>query len=73
MPEQIKKTWRYQILYLRALGDYELIKNGGIPNEKTDEMFGQLSNIYLTERNTGYAVAPFTRESFLRNRSDGDL
>ena len=73
MPEQIKRTWRYQTLFIRALGDYELVKNGGIPNEKTDAIFGRLSNIYLSEKNTDYVVAPFTRESFLRNRSDGDL
>ena len=48
-------------------------KNGGIPNEKKDEIFGQLSDIYLSEKNTDYVVAPFTRASFLRNRADGDL
>lgn len=73
LSKEIKENWRYRMLYLRALGDYELMKNGGEPNEKTDEIYGQLADIYLTEENTDYVVAPFTRASFLRNRSEGAL
>lgn len=72
LPETVRENWRYRILYIRATGDFELLKNGGVPNEKTDEIFKGLESIYFAEEAL-YCVSPFTREAFLNNRSTGDL
>ncbi len=44
--ERAKKGWRWRILLLRAMFDYELRINGGVSNEKIDAGFRELSLIY---------------------------
>lgn len=65
--DSAKQNWRYEILYLRALGDYELCKNGGIPNDETDRIYTRLVQIFHAE-NAGYFVSPITREAIMENR-----
>lgn len=67
LPKDIKDDWRYKILCIRAFGDYELYKNNGIANEKTDEIYGMLNEIYYGD-NAYYFLAPYTRKSSLENR-----
>ncbi len=43
---QAKKAWRWRQLYLRALLDSELKTNGGKPNERCNEAFAELIQIY---------------------------
>lgn len=62
-----KQNWRYEILYLRALGDHALCKNGGVPNDETDRIYTRLVQIFHAE-NAGYFVSPITRESIMANR-----
>lgn len=62
-----KQNWRYEILYLRALGDYELCQNEGIPNDETDKIYTRLVQIFHAEK-AGYFVSPITRESIMANR-----
>jgi len=70
LPSSVKKSWRYRQIYIRALGDLALVENGGIPNEKTDALFGQLAEIYHSQ-NAYYYVSPITREAILENRGKG--
>lgn len=70
MPDEIKATWRYQQIYLRALGDWELVKNNGLPNEKTDEIYEKLVDMYYAQ-NAVYVCSPITRESIMENRGGG--
>lgn len=44
--ERTKKGWRWRILLLRAMFDYELRINGGVSNEKIDAGFRELSSMY---------------------------
>lgn len=67
IPNAAKQNWRYEILYLRAWGDYELCKNGGVPNDETDRIYTRLVQIFHAE-NAGYFVSPITRESIMANR-----
>lgn len=67
LPGDIKENWRYKILWIRAVGDYELYKNNGYANEITDKIFGKLREIYFAEK-AFYFLAPYTRESILENR-----
>ena len=46
---QAKTAWRWRQLYLRALLDAELKTNGGKPNERCNEAFAELINIYHAE------------------------
>lgn len=67
LPDYVKNDWRYKILYIRAIGDFELYKNNGVPNGKTDTIYGCLEKIYYGEE-AYYFLAPFTRKSALENR-----
>jgi hypothetical protein len=43
---QTRNSWRWRILYLRALLDAELKTNGGKPNEQCNQAFAELIEIY---------------------------
>lgn len=70
LPQSIKDDWRYKILYIRAVADAELLKNSGVPNEETDKLYSQLTEIYHSEK-AYYFVAPITRKSIMENRGEG--
>ncbi len=44
-----KKRWRWRILILRAMFDFELRKGNGIPNEAVEEGFRELSTMYYAQ------------------------
>jgi len=44
-----RSSWRWRILYLRALIDNELYKNDGVPTPKCDEAFDELTRIYYAD------------------------
>lgn len=67
LPEEVRRDRRYRMLYIRAVGDYALYLAGGVPNETTDRIFGELEGIYYGE-NACYFVAPLTRKSALENK-----
>ncbi len=54
---QAKKAWRWRQLYLRALLDAELKTNGGKPNDRCNEAFAELIEIYHAE-NANPAIRP---------------
>ncbi|MCY3018261.1 MAG: hypothetical protein NTW87_04410 [Planctomycetota bacterium] len=54
---QARRSWRWRLLYLRALLDAELKANGGKPNDRCKEAFAELIKIYHAE-NANPAVRP---------------
>jgi len=54
---QVRKSWRWRLLYLRALLDAELKANGGSPNDRCNEAFAELIGIYHAQ-NADSAVHP---------------
>jgi len=70
MPETVKSQWRYQQIYLRALGDEALVRNNGIPSESSDAILSRLIPMYHAER-AFYFVSPVTRKSVMENRGEG--
>ena len=47
---QARQSWRWRLLYLRALLDAELKMNGGQPNVRCREAFAELIEIYHAQR-----------------------
>lgn len=70
LPQNVRENPRYQMIYIRALGDAALVRNGGIPNEETDRFFSKLVPLYHAE-NAYYFVSPITRDSVMKNRGEG--
>lgn len=61
LPERARSAWRWRILYLRAVIDYELITHPDQPHsDRCDEAFEELTRIYWAE-NTGGPDAPPSR------------
>lgn len=53
----VRKSWRWRHLYLRTLLDAELKANGGRPNDRCQEAFAELIELYHAQH-ADYAVRP---------------
>jgi hypothetical protein len=58
LPEVVRGSWRWRILFLRSMFDYELRKNEGMSNEKTEAGFKELMALYYTSSQTEESVRP---------------
>src|SRR5690606_36778896 len=58
LPERAKASWRWRILYIRAMLDAELKRNGGAPNAACMSGFRELMRIYHVTPKTDPAVSP---------------
>lgn len=58
MPEWARKSWRWRILFIRAMLDAELKANGGSPNEACIQGFTELMKIYHVTKETDPALKP---------------
>ena len=58
LPEWARKSWRWRIVYIRAMLDAELKANGGSPNEACMKGFRELMRIYHTTAKSDPAVRP---------------
>ncbi len=66
LPPRARNAWRWRILYLRALIDFELINHPDQPHsDRCDEAFEELTAIYHAE-NTGGPDAPPSRRCLAR-------
>jgi hypothetical protein len=52
-----RNSWRWRILYLRALLDSELRRNGGRPTKQCEEAFRELTEIYHAQK-AGAPIKP---------------
>ena len=62
-----KSSWRWRILYLRALIDHELLHNNFYVSDKCESYFNELTEIYYAEF-ANYYVAPPTIRSLMKTR-----
>lgn len=58
LPDWARRSWRWRILYIRALLDADLKANGGSPNQACIDGFKELMQIYHTTKNTDPVVKP---------------
>jgi hypothetical protein len=65
-----RASWRWRILYLRALIDDELVKNDFRVSPRCEEAFQELTNIYNAQR-ADMDVSPPTKEAIERHRRGG--
>ena len=63
-----RRSWRWRVLYLRALVDWELARNHYRVSERCEQAFRELTAIYHADQ-AAYWVAPPTGEAILANRS----
>ena len=70
LPEDIRLSWRWVQIYVRAYADDVIANNGGVPSDKSDEILSKLIPIYHAQK-AYYFVCPVTRESILKNRGEG--
>ena len=74
MPEWARHSWRWRILFLRAVIDVELKNNNLEINDKCDEGFEELAEIFHSNGISEFKLSPLTRESIAANRrSENDL
>jgi hypothetical protein len=59
---RIRKAWRWRVLYLRGLIDYELLKHQFQVSERCEEALAELERMYYAAR-ASTAVAPMTRRA----------
>ena len=57
---QARQSWRWRLLYLRALLDAELKANGGAPNDRCQEAFAELIEIYHAQNADPLVRPPVT-------------
>ncbi|MBN2377752.1 MAG: hypothetical protein JXD22_15250 [Sedimentisphaerales bacterium] len=58
LPLWARNSWRWRILYIRAMLDAELKANGGSPNEACKEGFRELIRIYHVNEKSDPVVKP---------------
>lgn len=66
-----RTSWRWRILYLRALVDNELTGNDFRVSSRCEEALQELTNIYYAQKAV-YAVSPPTAEAIERYRRTGE-
>ncbi len=67
MTPQAAVAWRWRVLYLRALIDYELVHHDGAISGRCEEAMYELTAIFHAQQ-AAYTVAPPTRESLRADR-----
>lgn len=67
---QARDSWRWRILYLRALIDSELVKNDFRVSSRCEEAMQELTKIYYAQRAL-FLVSPPTKEAIKRFRERG--
>jgi hypothetical protein len=58
LPDWARKSWRWRILYIRAMLDAELKMNGGSPNQQCIKGFKELMSIYHTTDKSNPVIKP---------------
>jgi hypothetical protein len=58
LPPHVKSSWRWRILFLRALIDKERFKNKGLLTDVCKQAFRELTEIYHAENAEGCVRPP---------------
>jgi hypothetical protein len=67
LPARARASWRWRILYLRALIDDELVKNDFRVSPRCEQALQELTKIYHAQTAI-WAVSPVTKEAIERHR-----
>jgi hypothetical protein len=67
LPPARRASWRWRVLYLRALIDRELAANNGFTTPRSEAAFEELTQLYHAE-NTSLWVSPPTRDALAAKR-----
>jgi hypothetical protein len=67
LPPPVRASWRWRILYLRALVDDELVKNDFRVSPRCEQALQELTKIYHAQKAI-LAVSPVTKENIERHR-----
>ena len=63
LPAWAKNSWRWRLIYLRAVIDFELSHNGGNTNDATEKAMLELVKIYnVSPQTASRRVSPYTDE-----------
>ena len=68
LPPRARACWRWRILFLRAVIDYELINNANQPTDRCDEAYEELLQIFHLEHGW-FCVAPPSRAYLARRQA----
>jgi hypothetical protein len=68
LPPRARASWRWRILYLRALIDDELVNNDSQVSPRCEQAAEELTKIYYAQK-AALAVSPVTKENIERHRS----
>jgi len=63
----VRNSWRWRIIILRGMIDYELYHNDFKSTDRCKEAFEELTNIYFAKKGD-YCVSPPTKKSIDQNR-----
>ncbi len=63
----VQKSWRWRILYLRAIIDHELAHHDSALTDRAEEALQEITKLYHAQ-NAAFPVAPPTREAIKANR-----
>ena len=67
LPDRIRKSWRWRIIYLRAMADLELKKTGYFIREACEKYLEELNRLYCISEDTYLCVSPPTRKAIRRD------
>ncbi len=64
LPEEIRNSWRWRILNIRAKLDRDFRQHGGLPSPECDSLFAELMEIYHAENALDYYLKPVVSNRF---------
>jgi len=67
LPPRVRSSWRWRILYLRALIDDELAKNDFHVSPHAEQALQEITNIFYADKAI-MAVSPVSKEAIARHR-----
>ncbi len=68
LPERVRKSWRWRIVYLRAVIDNELVRNDFRVTQKCADAFKELTTIYHCENSWDMIKPPHSLQGVLPDR-----
>jgi hypothetical protein len=61
LPVRVRMSWRWDLIYLRSIIDYELLRNNFLPTERCFDCFERLRSIYRLDKRAEDCLRPLYR------------
>lgn len=58
LPRATRRSWRWRLIYLRALVDHELVTHDGLVSERCEDVLNELTDLYWFDWRSNYAMNP---------------